>query len=201
VLQGDGDGRSPTASEEVVLRINDLWDLGRPLDTAGWRLLFLIGALLALAAAPATAAADNIIDLTYDSVMDMVRPQMRPGIAVHHNLQVTISAHNNLTEDRNRNAGPYRDQNAMTQVLASSGDESNYASWRMQPDGRLVRIQNDPQSIRTMTVTFLPANTCHLDVVDRLKPGFSEYAFLRISTHTIGYFSTYRVVRTSCAIR
>ena len=32
------------------------------------------------------------------------------------------------------------------------------------------------------------------------KPGFSEYAFLRISTHTIGYFSTYRVTRTSCTV-
>ncbi|MBV9687801.1 MAG: hypothetical protein JO096_11415 [Alphaproteobacteria bacterium] len=105
--------------------------------------------LLALAAAPTAVAADSVIDLTYDSVMDMVRPEMRPGIAVHHNLQVTISANNNLTEDRNRNAGPYRDQNAMVQVLASSGDDSTYASWRVEPDGRLGRTQNDPQSTRT----------------------------------------------------
>jgi len=51
-----------------------------------------------------------------------------------------------------------------------------------------------------MTVTLLPGNTCRLEVVDQLKPGFSEYAFLRISTHTIGYFPTYRVMRTSCTI-
>lgn len=171
------------------------------IGAAGGALLSLISALLALAAASTTAAADSVIDLTYDSVMDMIRPEMRPGIAVHHNLQVTISANNDLTEDRNRDAGLYRDQNAMVQVLASSGDDSTYASWRVEPDGRLVRTQNDPQSVRTMTVTLLPDKTCHLDVVDRLKPGFSEYAFLRISTHTIGYFSTYRVVRTSCAIR
>jgi hypothetical protein len=69
------------------------------------------------------------------------------------------------------------------------------------PDGRLVRVQNDPQSTRTMTVTFTPGNTCHLDVVDQLKPGFNEYAFLRITTHTLGYFSSYRVVRTTCAMR
>ncbi len=88
----------------------------------------------------------------------------------------------------------------MVQVLGSSGDESAYASWRAAPDGRLVRIQNDPQSTRTMTVTLLPDNTCHLDIVEQLKPGYSEYAFLRISTHTIGYFSAYRVIRTSCTI-
>jgi len=161
----------------------------------------LISALLAFSTPIATAAGDTIIDLTYDSVMDMVRPEIHPGIAVHHNLQVTVSANHKLAEDRNRSTGPYHDQNAMAQILASSGDESTYASWRVEPDGRLVRIQNDPQSTRTITVTLMPGNTCHLDVVDQLKPGFSEYAFLRISTHTIGYFSTYRVVHTSCTIR
>jgi hypothetical protein len=149
---------------------------------------------------PGNAAANTVIELTYDSVMDMVRPEVHPGIAVHHNLQITVSGGGNLSEGRNRSAGPYQDRNAMMQVLSSSGDDAAYASWRVAPDGRLVRIQNDPQSTRTMTVTLLPGNTCRLDVVDQLKPGFSEYAFLRISTHTIGYFSTYRVTRTSCAI-
>jgi hypothetical protein len=119
---------------------------------------------------------------------------------VHHNLQVTVSGGGNLSEGRNRSAGPYQDRNAMMQVLSSSGDDAAYASWRTAPDGGLVRVQNDPQSTRTMTVTLLPGNTCRLEVVDQLKPGFSEYAFLRISTHTVGYFSTYRVTRTSCAI-
>jgi hypothetical protein len=44
----------------------------------------------------------------------------------------------------------------------------------------------------------MPGNTCRLEVVDQVKPGFS--AFLRISTHTIGYFPTYRVTRTFCTI-
>ena len=167
---------------------------------AGWALLSVIGALSAFGPATATAAVNTVIDLTYDSVMDMVRPEVHPNIAVHHNLQITVSGANNLVEARNRSSGPLRDQNAMVQVLGSSGDESTYASWQVAPDGRLVRIQNDPQSTRTMTVTLLPGNTCRLDVMDQLKPGFSEYAFLRISTHTFGYFSTYRVVRTSCTI-
>ena len=164
----------------------------------------LVSAITAFAAAfgalAGIAAANTVIDLAYDSVMDMVRPEVHPGIAVHHNLQVTVSGGGNLSEGRNRSAGPYQDRNAMTQVLSTSGDDAAYASWRTAPDGRLVRVQNDPQSTRTMTVTLLPGNTCRLEVVDQLKPGFSEYAFLRISTHTIGYFSTYRVTRTSCTI-
>jgi hypothetical protein len=158
-----------------------------------------VGALMA-AALPTSAARATVIDLTYDSVMDMVRPEVKPNIPVHHNLQVTLSGGNGVSEHRDRNVNQYSDRNAMTQVLNSTGDEGTYASWSVAPDNRLIRVQNDPQSTRTMTVT-LTGNTCHLDVVDRLKPGFSEYAFLRITTHTIGYFSSYRVVRTTCAVR
>ena len=165
-----------------------------------WLLVSVITAFAAFGALPGNAAANTVIDLAYDSVMDMVRPEVHPGIAVHHNLQITVSGGGNLSEGRNRSAGPYQDRNAMMQVLSSSGDDAAYASWRTVPDGRLVRVQNDPQSTRTMTVTLLPGNTCRLEVADQLKPGFSEYAFLRISTHTIGYFSTYRVTRTSCTI-
>jgi hypothetical protein len=163
-------------------------------------LVSMITALMAFGALPGIAAANTVIDLTYDSVMDVVRPEVHHGIAVHHNLQITVSGAGNLSEGRNRSAGPYQDRNAMGQVLSSSGDDAAYASWRTAPDGRLVRVQNDPQSTRTMTVTLLPDNTCRLEVVEQLKPGFSEYAFLRISTHTIGYFSTYRVTRTSCTV-
>lgn len=165
----------------------------------------IVGAWIVLscaAAAPAAhAAGATIVDLTYDSVMDMVRPEAKPNIAVHHNLQVTISGANDVTEHRDRNVKQYGDANSMIQVLNSSGDEGAYASWRVAPDGRLIRVQNDPQSTRTMTVTLAPGKTCRLDIVDQLKPGFNEYAFLRITTHTLGYFSSYRVVRTTCTVR
>ena len=160
--------------------------------------LLLVSALTVTTAYAAGAA---VIDLTYDSVMDMVRPEARPNLAVHHDLQVTISGKDAVSEHRDRSVTQYGDQNSMVQVLNSTGDESSYASWHVAPDGRLVRGQNDPQSTLTMTVTFTPGNTCHLDVVDQLKPGFNEYAFLRITTHTLGYFSSYRVVRTTCAMR
>jgi hypothetical protein len=165
------------------------------------RLVLVIGASSALLSlSPAHAAANTLIDLSYDSVMDMVRPEVHTGIVVHHNLQITVTGAGNLAEARNRSTGPFQDQNSMIQVLGSSSDESAYASWQVAADGRLVRVQNDPQSTRTMTVTLLPGNTCRLEIVDQLKPGFNEYAFLRISTHTIGYFSTYRVIRTSCTL-
>jgi hypothetical protein len=156
--------------------------------------------LSALTAAPVAGANATVIDLTYDSVMDMVRPEPHPNIAVHHDLQLVISAAG-VVEQRDRNVQQYSDRGAMAQSsLSAGGEDSAYVAWRAPPDGRLVRVQNDPQSTRTMTVT-ISGNACHLDVVDQLKPGFSEYAFLRVTTHTLGYFSTYRVTRTTCAVR
>jgi hypothetical protein len=175
--------------------------IGRRIGAFAWRLPLALGALAIGGHAPTHAAENLVIDLTYDSVMDMVRPEVHPDIRVHHSLEVTISGRNELSEDRNRSAGPFHDQNSTVQVLGGSGEGSNYASWRAAPDGRLIRTQNDPQSTRTMTVTLNRDNTCRLDVVDQLKPGFTEYEFLRVSTHTMGYFSTYRVVSTSCNIR
>jgi hypothetical protein len=156
---------------------------------------------LLVSTASAQAADRFVIDLTYDSLMDMVRPESHPNIRVHHVLHVTVSRNSGLSEQRNRSTGPYVDRNAMAQVLDSRGDDTTYASWRTAPDGTLVREQNDPQSTRTVTVTLLPDNTCRLEVVDHLKPGFAEYEFLRISTHSMAFFSSYRVMSTSCKIR
>ena len=97
---------------------------------AVWLLVSVITAFAAFGALPGNAAANTVIDLAYDSVMDMVRPEVHPGIAVHHNLQITVSGGGNLSEGRNRSAGPYQDRNAMMQVLSSSGDDAAYASWR-----------------------------------------------------------------------
>jgi hypothetical protein len=156
-------------------------------------------ALMVASAAPAVGAGGQInIDLTYESVMDLVRPISRAGISVHHNLNVTLNG-NKLSEARDRSTGRYFDKNATVQERGST--DPYQVVWRVVDQQHLVRTQAFPQSVRTMTVTLNPDNTCRLDVVDQLKPGFQEYAFLRISVHELGYFSSYRVVGTTCAIR
>jgi hypothetical protein len=165
-----------------------------------WRWIGLVFAVIG--AMPALADAPMTIDLTYDSVMDMVRPEVILDLKVHHNLHIAVAADGSVSERRNRNTGRYADRNESRQEeLNNSEDQANYVSWRRPAPGTLVREENDPQSVRTMTVTLLPGHSCRLDVVDRLKPGFTEYEFLRIKTHTMGYYSTYRVFATSCAIR
>ncbi len=142
-----------------------------------------------------------MIDLTYDSVMDMVRPETHPGIAVHHNLQITLSYRNKVAESRDRSTRNASDANPMRQVLGGGNDAGAYAVWHVVSKDTLERIQQDPQSTRTMIVTLTSPTTCRLDVRDELKPGFGDYAFLRITTHTMGYFSNYRVTGTTCTIR
>jgi hypothetical protein len=165
--------------------------------------LLLSGAVitfLTMLTCPGNAETQTVIDLTYDSAMDMVRPEVHPGIVVHHNLQVTLSDRNKVSETRDRSTHKFSDNNGMKQVLGSSGDAGNYASWHVVGKDQLIRVEHDPQSTRTMTVTLTSPTTCRLEVTDALRSGFSEYAFLRISTHSLGYFSTYRVTGTSCTI-
>ena len=161
----------------------------------------IFGLLVVLPLArPALADTRTVIDLTYDSVMDMARPDVHPGIKLHHVLQVTLSDVNKVEETRSRAAGSQSDKSEMRQVLGSSGDAESYAVWHVVSKNQLVRIQHDPQSTRTMTVTLTSPTTCQLEVRDQLKPGFSEYAFMRISQHTLAYFSSYQITDTSCAI-
>lgn len=177
---------------ELAMRGHGLSLSGRP--------LFLAAVAVSLAAlVPSTASADVTIDLKYDSVMDMVRPEQRSGIVVHHNLEILFTGQT-AVENRDRNTKNLQDRNAMDQDLGGE-DPAVYASWRVLSKTRLVRTQRDPQSTRTMTVTLAPDGTCHLDVVDKLSPGFTEYAFRRIASHAIGYFSSYRVLQTTCSIR
>jgi hypothetical protein len=163
-------------------------------------ILALVGSVILSMAGHAHAEGRTVIDLTYDSVMDMVRPEQHPGIAVHHNLQVILSGRNNVSEKRDRSTGSKSDNNAMQQVLGSSGEAGSYAAWRVVSKDRLLRVQHDPQSTRTMTVTMTSPTTCRLDIKDELKPGYTEHAFLRIAQHSLGYFSSYRVTGTSCTI-
>ena len=56
------------------------------------RPLFVVALILpAVGLLASQATAQTRIDLTYDAMMDMVRPEQHPGIIVHHNLQIVFS--------------------------------------------------------------------------------------------------------------
>jgi hypothetical protein len=139
------------------------------------------------------------ISLTYDSVMDMVRPMQYPGISVHHNMQITMNG-SNLSENRDRSTGKYFDKAASVMEHGSEG--AGNVTWHVIDANHLVRMQTFTQSSRKMIVSVNPQEkTCSLSVSDTLKPGFNEYAFLRVQKQEIAYFSSYHVVSTSCTIQ
>jgi hypothetical protein len=151
-------------------------------------------------AAPA-AAGQTTIDLTYESVMDMVRPDVHPGVKVHHNLQVILSEDNQVSETHNRNASGLSDKFARQQALGSGDAQGSFEPvWHVVSKDELVRIQNEPQSTRTITVTLTSSTTCSIAVKDELKPGYAEYAFPRIGQHALAYFTGYQIVGSTCAI-
>jgi len=161
-------------------------------------LLVLASAAFAVPA----AAGQTTIDLTYDSVMDMVRPDFHSGIKVHHNLQVILSEGNQISETHDRNANGLSDKFARQQALGSGDAQGSYEPvWHVVSRDELVRIQNEAQSTRTITVTLTSPTTCRLAVKDELKPGYAEYAFPRIGQHAFAYFTGYQIVGSTCAIQ
>src|ERR1700747_2677243 len=99
---------------------------------------------------PASAAEGGItIDLTYDSVMNMVRPEPHPNISVHHNLQVKLTG-NKMTENRDRSTGRFFDK---ASTIKEHGSDVGDVSWHVADPQHLVRIQAFSQSTRKMTVT------------------------------------------------
>jgi len=161
---------------------------------------FLLPVLASAAFAAPAAAGQTTIDLTYDSVMDMVRPDVHPGVKVHHSLEVVLSADNQVTETHNRNANGQSDKFAHEAALGGGDAQSYDPVWHVVSAGELVRTQNEVQSTRTITLTLTSPTTCSVAVKDELKPGFTEYAFPRIGQHTTAYFTGYQVVGATCAI-
>jgi hypothetical protein len=108
--------------------------------------------LATLASPVASRAADGIvINLTYDSITGMVRPEVHPGVAVHHDLTIALSGRNQVSKSRSRNTKNLSDSNSASQVLSSSDKRSSYSSWQVAPVNRFVRIQRDPQKLKRLS--------------------------------------------------
>ena len=78
--------------------------------------------------------------------MDMVRPEVHPGIAVHHNLQVTLSDRNKVAETRDRSTKNASDRNAMRQVLGGANDAGTYAVWHVVSKDTLEGSSTTPKA-------------------------------------------------------
>jgi hypothetical protein len=103
-----------------------------------------------------------------------------------------------LSEGDFCNSREYRSDKKLGRTFVGASQHGSQV-WHVQSSTSLRRVQSFAQNIRTMTVT-ITGSSCHLSVVDKLKPGFNLYTFPRASNGQTGYFTNYRVVGTSCSI-
>jgi hypothetical protein len=139
----------------------------------------------------------TVIDLNYDSVMDRTRPNPGSNLTVHFHIQLVLSGKNSTSQTFQLSSGSQVDSRMSNQTLVN-GDSSGV--WRVAGRNTLVHIQQMRQSVRTLTVSVRPDNTCSLTVRDVLKPAFSEYLF-KASYTDWQYYSRYENINEQCQIR
>ena len=160
--------------------------------------------LLLASAFPDQAVAGQVtITLDIDSSMDMVQPESIPNSRAHSHWTIVLeeggAIAENITSNNGRASREYRSDNQLGRTFVGAPQHGSQV-WHVQSSHSLTRTQTYAQNIRTMTVT-ITGSSCHLSVVDRLKPGFSLYTFPSASTGQTGYFANYHVVGASCSIR
>jgi hypothetical protein len=147
--------------------------------------------LLALTALPARA--DTAIHADYSATYDRLRPKPYKGINLKNTIDVTLSGTNSVRETNTREAGTFSDSKSKSSTLGSGG-------WSVLGENKIQKIIDQPQSVTEMTIT-VDGAACKFDIQFKLKPGFTEFAFIKIMDGKIGYFTQPKVETTTCVIK
>lgn len=141
------------------------------------------------------------IDASISFVFNRLRPNPTPNIPVTHSYRITLSGANQVDEQRMSQSGAASYSSHLTRLLGQSTSEGKTGgAWRVGGPGSLVRQRDLPQSVETLTIK-VHGQTCEISVANRLKPGFSEFMYPRISTGEWQYFSEPQVTGSSCVIK
>ena len=150
---------------------------------------------LSLALANGPAIADVTITITYDQKLDLISPQSIPNIHAQDQFVVVLRDDGSIHEQANFIAGK-----SQRSEVSEKGLGKTHGGWHVSSRNVLTKIMEGPQSTRTITVT-VEGTSCHIAVVNRLKPGFSTYKYKRASNGQWGEFTNVSVTGTSCSIR
>lgn len=153
---------------------------------------FACAAVTLLSLTTMARADDTAIHAEYTADYDRLRPNPYKGIHLKNSIDLVLTGSNEVREVNKREAGKFAD--------AKSGSNKLGATWTVQEGNKLQKIIDQPQSTTEMTVT-VDGKTCKLDVQFKLKPGFKEFAFIKIMDGKIGYFTQPMVQTTTCTIQ
>ncbi len=154
-------------------------------------------AVALLATAPAHAQ-DVVFDLDMLFQYDRLTPDFYPGINNRVRMSVTLSGKNTVRVARYRRVGPFVEDISNQATL---GQEGQRGSWRVVNASTIRGTLNFPNSTRVTTLTTTGGNSCSVQVVDQLKPGFRDFVFRRMDGGGMAKFSQPRLVSSSCTVR
>ena len=140
----------------------------------------------------AVLADDTSIHAEYTANYDRLRPNPYKGIHLKNSIDLVLTSNNEVREVNKRETGKFAD--------AKSGANKLGSTWTVQEGNKLQKIVDQQQSTTEMTVT-VDGKTCKLDVQFKLKPGFKEFAFIKVMDGKIGYFTQPMVQTTTCTIQ
>lgn len=154
--------------------------------------VFVFAAVTLLSLTTLAVADDTAIHAEYTADYDRLRPNPYKGIHLKNSVDLVLTGNNEVRETNKREAGKFAD--------AKSGSNKLGSSWTVQEGNRIQKIIDQPQSTTEMTVT-VDGKTCKFDIQFKLKPGFKEFAFIKIMDGKIGYFTQPMVQTTACTIQ
>lgn len=132
------------------------------------------------------------IEASYTVTVDRLSPNPQAGIITRQNLRLHLSGRNRVEEVWQRRSGFASREQAATERLGRG-------RWRILPGNRIVEVIDAPQNVTVVTIT-ASGNACRIDVDYRLKPGFSEYVFRRVTNRRFAFFDKPRVIASECHI-
>jgi hypothetical protein len=143
------------------------------------------------------ARAEAVVELSYDSTLDMTRPNTILNIHARDHVTLVIKDDGSISEKSTARSGSAR---SYVNQRTWKDDTRLGRAWRVVSQDVLMRTGSLPHNDRIMTVT-ITGRTCRLQVVDRLKSGFTTYTFPRASDAKMVEFSRVTIGNTSCSIR
>jgi hypothetical protein len=177
-----------------------------PIRASKWGIVYMGGGVRLLlfcalsVGSCASSQAENgvrTMDTHFQEVHHRVDNFDHPIVWDHH-LTVILSGKNNIHEtwDSHNN-------NSLQTSRASEstfGYEGKAYVWHVLGANKLARFQEFLQHTMTIIISMRPDNSCSLQVIYKLKPGYSDMYMPRADNHVMTHYTLPKLLSTSCAI-
>ena len=165
----------------------------------------LAGAFAALSGPLAFAASptgETVIQIDFAETHDRLSPNERPGIIGQHQIVVTLSAGNQVSESNQTIVGR-RNRSFVKQGQNNEalGDNSARVVWHVLGPHKLRRIFVGRQFLMMTDIEISGENSCSVQIKYLLQRGYSGIISKRADNGELAHFSLPKLVSSQCSIR